>query len=70
MKVSGQLHAMAVLYPWGWGTPLVTLSDLRPVFTLWGAGIAQSLIASRYGLGGPGSNLGGDEIFRTCPDRL
>ena len=26
-------------------------------------------IATRYGLGGPGSNPGGGEIFRTCPDR-
>ena len=27
-------------------------------------------IATRYGLEGPGSNPGGDEIFRTCPNRL
>jgi hypothetical protein len=27
-------------------------------------------IATGYGLDGPGSNLGGGEIFRTCPDRL
>jgi hypothetical protein len=26
-------------------------------------------IATGYGLDGPGSNLGGGEIFRTCPDR-
>ena len=26
-------------------------------------------IATDYGLDGPGSNPGGDEIFRTCPDR-
>ena len=26
-------------------------------------------IATGYGLGGPGSNPGGGEIFRTCPDR-
>ena len=26
-------------------------------------------IATGYGLGGPGSNPGWDEIFRTCPDR-
>jgi hypothetical protein len=26
-------------------------------------------IATGYRLDGPGSNLGGDEIFRTCPDR-
>ena len=26
-------------------------------------------IATRYGLDGPGSNLGGGEIFRTRPDR-
>jgi len=26
-------------------------------------------IATRYGLAGPGSILGGGEIFRTCPDR-
>jgi hypothetical protein len=26
-------------------------------------------IATRYGLGGPGSNLGKVEIFRTRPDR-
>ena len=26
-------------------------------------------IAAGYGLGGPGSNPSGDEIFRTCPDR-
>jgi len=25
--------------------------------------------ATRYGLDGPGSNAGGDEIFRTRPDR-
>ena len=28
-----------------------------------------SRIATDYGLDGPGSNPGGDEIFRTCPDR-
>ena len=27
-------------------------------------------IATGYGLDGRGSNPGGDEIFRTCPDRL
>ena len=27
-------------------------------------------IATGYGLGGPGSNSGVSEIFRTCPDRL
>jgi len=27
-------------------------------------------VATRYGLDGPGSNPGGVEIFRTCPDRL
>jgi len=27
-------------------------------------------IATGYGLDGPGSNTGGGEIFRTCPDRL
>ena len=26
-------------------------------------------IATAYGLDGPGSNPGGDEIFRTCPDQ-
>jgi hypothetical protein len=26
-------------------------------------------IATDYGLDGPGSNPGGGEIFRTCPDR-
>jgi len=26
-------------------------------------------ITTDYGLDGPGSNPGGDEIFRTCPDR-
>ena len=26
-------------------------------------------IATGYGLDGPGSNPGGGEIFRTCPDR-
>ena len=26
-------------------------------------------IATDYGLDGPGSNSGGDGIFRTCPDR-
>jgi len=26
-------------------------------------------IATGYGLNGPGSNPGGVEIFRTCPDR-
>ena len=26
-------------------------------------------IATDYGLDGPGSNLGGDKVFRTCPDR-
>jgi hypothetical protein len=26
-------------------------------------------IATAYGLDGPGSNPGGDEIFHTCPDR-
>jgi hypothetical protein len=26
-------------------------------------------IATGYGLDGPGSNPGRDEIFRTCPDR-
>jgi hypothetical protein len=26
-------------------------------------------IATGYGLDGPGSNLGGGEIFHTCPDR-
>jgi len=26
-------------------------------------------IANSYGLDGPGSNPGGGEIFRTCPDR-
>jgi len=26
-------------------------------------------IATDYGMDGPGSNPGGDEIFRTCPDR-
>ena len=26
-------------------------------------------IATGHGLGGPGSNPGGGEIFRTCPDR-
>ena len=26
-------------------------------------------IATAYGLDGPGSNPGGGEIFRTCPDR-
>jgi hypothetical protein len=26
--------------------------------------------ATGYGLDGPGSNPGGGEIFRTCPDRL
>ena len=26
-------------------------------------------IATDYGLHGPGSDAGGDEIFRTCPDR-
>ena len=26
-------------------------------------------IANGYGLDGPGSNPGGDEIFRTCPER-
>ena len=26
-------------------------------------------IVTNYGLESPGSNLGGDEIFRTCPDR-
>ena len=26
-------------------------------------------IATGYGLGGPGSNTGGGEIFHTCPDR-
>ena len=27
-------------------------------------------VATRYGLGGPESNPGGEENFRTCPDRL
>jgi len=27
-------------------------------------------IATDYGLDGPGLNTGGDEIFRTCTDRL
>jgi hypothetical protein len=26
-------------------------------------------IATEYGVDGPGSNPGGDEIFRACPDR-
>jgi hypothetical protein len=26
-------------------------------------------VATAYGLDGPGSNPGGGEIFRTCPDR-
>jgi len=51
--VSDQLHVMAALHPWGWGTPLVIALDSRPVFTLWGAWIAQSVIESRYGLDGP-----------------
>ena len=33
-------------------------------------GIATDFcIATEYGLDGPGSNPGGDEIFHTCPDQ-
>jgi len=41
---------------------------LRKLFVTRGPGSSVG-IAIRYGLDGPGSNPGGDEIFRTCPDR-
>ena len=37
--------------------------------TMIGAGIAQSVIANRYGLCGPGIEPRGGEIFRTRTDR-
>ena len=52
---------------------LPTSLDLRVQFSLpsYNAGGPCSSvgIATGYGLDGPGSNPGRDEIFRTCPDR-
>jgi len=42
--------------------------SLRKLFVTRGLGSSVG-IATRYGLDSPGSNPGGDEIFRTCPDR-
>ena len=38
------------------------------LLSLYGPGSSVG-IATGYGLDGPGSNSGGGEIFRTCPDR-
>ena len=35
--------------------------------TMWAG--SSVVMATGYGLDGPGSNPGGGEIFRTCPDR-
>ena len=43
-----------------------TALPLHLLYILAGTSVG---IATDYGLDGPGSNPGGDEIFRTCPDR-
>ena len=45
----------------------VYLIVLVPVLTCW-PGSSVGIVAD-YGLDGPGSNPGGDQILRTCPDR-
>ena len=45
----------------------VTALNYTPNTVCWpGSSVG---IATDYGLDGPVSNPGGDEIFRTCPDR-
>jgi hypothetical protein len=40
------------------------------IIIIWKPGPCSSVgISSGNGLDGPGSNLGGGEIFRACPDR-
>ena len=57
-----------------WCFPVGIIPPVRhiPCLNITGVGVGRVSsvdIATRYGLDGPVSNPGGDEIFRTCPDR-
>jgi len=53
----------------GWNVLLCyTVSTGKNLPTICGPGSSVGIVTG-YGLDGPGSNPGGGEIFRACPDR-
>jgi len=70
-----RLHSPAyiMLYYTGWSKSLCAPDDcsviVRCTETFWTPYTCTVGYFTRYGLGGPGSNPGGGEVFRTRPDR-